>query len=216
MAGSLWSSGYAEQQQSHQDGDFFGGLFGARDEPRYTDRSYPSYTSEHGFAVGVHQGSAFSSLSSHDSCTASAFPHAVHPPHSQLEFAYGAAGAPALANAARHGYAHGHAAQRYDGYGNSAIGATHRPQTQGSQPFGADCVSQHGLPGGHFPGGRFPGGHFPGGPAAPGFPGGGPAYHGTPPPWGASPADAGADCCGPLGGGRPGGDRRRHRTTGCC
>jgi len=217
MTGSLLSSGYP-QQQPHRDGDFFSGLFGARDESCFADRFYPGCTSSHGLAVDVHPGSAFSSCSSYDSYTASAWPHCLHPPHSQLEFAYGAAGAPALANAGRHGHGYGHGAQRYDGYGNNAISTFHRAPAHGSQPSGGHYLYQHG-----FPGGQFPGGHFPGGLAAPGFVTGGPAYLGSclpelPPvyPGCTSRDSADADCCSQPNSRRPGWDRGRHRTTGCC
>lgn len=217
MAGSLLSSGYP-QLESHRDGDFFSGLFGARDESRRTDRFYPGYTSSHGVAVDVHPGSAFSSRSSYDSYTANAGPHCPHPLHSQLEFAYGAAGAPALANAERHGHGHGHGAQRYDGYGNSAMSTLHRVPAHGSQLSGVHCFYQNG-----FPGGQFPGGHFPGGPAAPGFVSGSPTYLGSclpellpAYPWGTNRDAADADCCSQPNSGRPGWDRRRHRSTGCC
>jgi len=217
MAGSLLSSGYSPQQQSRRDSDFFGGLFGARDESRCADRSYPGYTSSHGLAVDVHPGSAFSSRSSYDSYTASAWPHNLHPPHSQLEFAYGAAGAPALANAERHGHGYGHGAQRYDGYGNGAMSTLHRAPAHGSQPLHGHYLYPHG-----FPGGQFPGGYFPGGPAAP-FVSGSPAYPGShlpelPPvyPRGRSWDAADADCCSQPNSRRPGWDRRRHRSTGCC
>jgi hypothetical protein len=210
MAGSLLSSGYS-QQQSRRDGDFFGGFFGARDESCSTDRSYPGCTSSHGHAVDVHPGSAFSSHSSYDSYTASAWAHSLHPPPSQLEFAHGAAGAPALANAQRHGHGYGHGVQRYDGYGNTCISAFHSAPAHGSQLLGGHYSYQHG-----FPGGQFPGGHFPGGLAAPGVVNGSPTYLGSCQPWGTSRGAAGADSCSQPSSRRPSGDHRRHRSTGCC
>lgn len=218
MAGSLLSSGYS-QQQSRRDGDFFGGFFGARDESCYSDRSYPGCTSSHypgrTYAADVHPGSAFSSHSSYDSYTASAWPHSLHPPPSQLEFAYGAAGAPALGNAQGHGRGYGHGVQRYDGYGNNLISAFHGAPAHGSQPLGGQFPGGHfpGFPGEQFPGGQFPGGHFPGGPAAPGVVSGGPAHPGS---YGLGEDAAGADCCGRPSSRRPGGDHRRHRSSGCC
>jgi hypothetical protein len=206
MAGSLLSSGYS-QRQSCQNGDFFG----ARDESYYTDRSYPGFASSHRQAVDVYPGSAFSSHSSYDSYTASAWAHSLHPPLSQLEFAHGAAGAPALANAQRHGHGYGHGVQRYDGYGNNFISTFHSAPAHGSQPLGGHYLYQHG-----FPGGQFPGGHFPGGLAAQGVVNGSPAYPGSCPPWGTSRGAAGADSCSQPSSRRPSGDHRRHRSTGCC